>query len=105
MKYINPEIFSTRDELRKSYQSKTPFRYLLIDNFLNEDGAKEIHEEYPAINDDEWDGTTYLDQKNKFQREFKNACVEYSKIFNFNFIHLVSDLKVLWGLVIRGLFK
>ena len=50
MKYIKSEIFSTRDELRKSYQSKTPFRYLVIDNIFNEDAAKEVHEQYPEIN-------------------------------------------------------
>ena len=78
MKYIKPEIFSTRDELRKSYQSKTPFRYLVIDNILNEDGAKEVHEQYPAIKDGEWDGTTYIDQKNKFQKRVfeKNSCMQ-----------------------------
>ena len=65
MKYIKSEIFSTRDELRKSYQSKTPFRYLVIDNIFNEDAAKEVHEQYPEIKQGEWDGTTYIDQKNK----------------------------------------
>ena len=78
MKYIKPEIFSARDELRKSYQSKTPFRYLVIDNILNEDGAKEVHEQYPAIKDGEWDGTTYIDQKNKFEKRVfeKNSCMQ-----------------------------
>jgi Rps23 Pro-64 3,4-dihydroxylase Tpa1-like proline 4-hydroxylase len=78
MKYIKPEIFSARDEWRKSYQSKTPFRYLVIDNILNEDGAKEVYEQYPAIKDGEWDGTTYLDQKNKFQKRVfeKNSCMQ-----------------------------
>jgi Rps23 Pro-64 3,4-dihydroxylase Tpa1-like proline 4-hydroxylase len=55
-------------EIKAAFESKSPFRYVSIDNFLPIETANEIHENYPAINFGEWDGTTYLDQKNKFQK-------------------------------------
>jgi Rps23 Pro-64 3,4-dihydroxylase Tpa1-like proline 4-hydroxylase len=55
-------------EIKASFQAKKPFRYVAIDNFLPEAIANQIHDNYPAVNFGEWDGTTYLDQKNKFQK-------------------------------------
>jgi len=55
-------------EIKADFQSKVPFRYVAIDNFLPIDIAEKIHENYPKVNLGEWDGTTYLDQKNKFQK-------------------------------------
>jgi len=46
-----------------------------------EDKADLIHDNYPTIEVDKWDGKTYLDQKNKFQKtEFdKNSVMD--KVF------------------------
>ena len=55
-------------EIKADFQSKNPFRYVAIDNFLPIDIAEKIHKNYPKVNLGEWDGTTYLDQKNKFQK-------------------------------------
>ncbi len=69
MKYIDLESLQRRlDSLKKEYQSKQPFRYVMFDNFFPEEAAKEILNCYPTIQDGKWDGTTYLDQKNKFQK-------------------------------------
>lgn len=55
-------------EIKADFQSKKPFRYVAIDNFLPEEIADEILNNYPSIEFGEWEGTTYLDQKNKFQK-------------------------------------
>jgi Rps23 Pro-64 3,4-dihydroxylase Tpa1-like proline 4-hydroxylase len=69
MELIN--IKSLRDRLReikKDYQSKKPFRYVMFENFFPSDIAELIYSNYPAIENGKWDGTTFLDQKNKFQK-------------------------------------
>jgi hypothetical protein len=68
MTIFDNKVSSDREKFRASYQSKKPFKYLIIDNALKNSVAQEIHDEYPKITDGEWDGTTYLDQKNKFQK-------------------------------------
>ena len=69
MKFIDlNKIHASRDELHKQYQSKSPHRYLVFDNILNHDAANAIYASYPEINEGVWNNTTYLDQKNKFQK-------------------------------------
>jgi Rps23 Pro-64 3,4-dihydroxylase Tpa1-like proline 4-hydroxylase len=54
--------------LKENFNSKKPFRYLCFENFFKTEMAEEILSHYPSIEDGKWDGTTYLDQKNKFQK-------------------------------------
>lgn len=69
MKYIDLERLNERlDTLKKEFNAKKPFRYLMFDNFYPEDVAEEILAAYPTVEDGKWDGTTYIDQKNKFQK-------------------------------------
>ena len=58
---LSTKLDPSRDELRKKYQSKQPYRYLVFDNKLKHDAANAIHASYPEINEGVWDGTTYLD--------------------------------------------
>ena len=78
MTIFDNKISSDRENFRASYQSKKPFKYLIIDNALKDSIAQEIHDAYPNITDGEWDGTTYLDQKNKFQKTIfeKNSLIQ-----------------------------
>jgi Rps23 Pro-64 3,4-dihydroxylase Tpa1-like proline 4-hydroxylase len=79
MNYINlNNLLASRDNLREKYQSKSPYRYLVFDDILYPDAANTVHDSYPEISDGVWDGTTYLDQKNKFQkRDFEpNSCMQ-----------------------------
>jgi Rps23 Pro-64 3,4-dihydroxylase Tpa1-like proline 4-hydroxylase len=83
MKYIDINNLNvSRDELRKRYQSKQPYRYLVFDNILNHDAANTIHASYPEINEGVWDGTTYLDQKNKFQKRNFEANSPMQNVFD-----------------------
>lgn len=67
--------------IKKDYQSKLPFKYVMFENFFLPDKAEEIYLKYPIIEDGKWDGTTYLDQKNKFQKTEFEANSTMDKVF------------------------
>lgn len=56
------------NELKRDFHSKKPFKYIVFENFFLPDIAEEIYNSYPSIENGKWDGTTYIDQKNKFQK-------------------------------------
>jgi Rps23 Pro-64 3,4-dihydroxylase Tpa1-like proline 4-hydroxylase len=69
MKYLDIEKLQNRlPEIKQDYQSKEPFKYVVFEEFFPPKVAEEIYQNYPKIENDKWDGTTYLDQKNKFQK-------------------------------------
>ncbi|MGD1842817.1 MAG: 2OG-Fe(II) oxygenase [Thermonemataceae bacterium] len=69
MKYIDlPRLNERLDTLKAAFHAKKPFKYLMFDDFFPTPVAEQIHDSYPTIADGQWDGTTYLDQKNKFQK-------------------------------------
>lgn len=93
MKYIDIQKLHARlDSLKKEYHSKTPFKYIVFEDFFPRDIAESIHEEYPTIENGAWDGTTYLDQKNKFQK----TTFEDSSIMTDVFKELNSEPLLEW---------
>jgi Rps23 Pro-64 3,4-dihydroxylase Tpa1-like proline 4-hydroxylase len=69
MEYINiKRLNETLKVIKADYQSKKPFRYVMFENFFVTEKAEVIHSSFPTIEDGKWDGTTYIDQKNKFQK-------------------------------------
>jgi Rps23 Pro-64 3,4-dihydroxylase Tpa1-like proline 4-hydroxylase len=69
MEFINfNSLLERKEAIKAEYQSKKPYRYIMFENFFLPEKADVILENYPAIQDGKWDGTTYLDQKNKFQK-------------------------------------
>lgn len=52
--------------IRANYQGKRPFRWTTLEGFFKPEKAEEILAAYPAISEGKWNGTTYIDQKNKF---------------------------------------
>ena len=100
MAIFNNKLETERESFRSSYQSKKPFRYIIIDDAIKEEIAHKIHDEYPKIIDGEWDGTTYLDQRNKFRKEVfeKNSLMQNvfdelnSKAF-LGWLSYITDIK------------
>ena len=97
MKYIDIENLRTRlPELKNEYQSKQPFRYIVFENFFPNEIAEKILMEYPEISNGQWNGTTYLDQKNKFQKtKFEKGSVMETVFNEFNshrFLNWLNDL-------------
>ena len=93
MKFINFDFLKDQQHvIRQDYQSKSPFRFVMFENFFKNDASEIIYKAYPAISDGKWDGTTYIDQKNKFQKtEF-----EESSVFNTVFSELNSKEFLNW---------
>ena len=55
---------------------------MVFDNILKYDAANTVHDSYPEISQGIWDGKTYRDQKNKFQKRTfeKNSIMQ--KVFD-----------------------
>jgi len=69
MQLINIEDLNARkNEIKHKFQSQKPFKFVTFENFFKLDKAEEILNAYPSIKDGMWDGTTYVDQKNKFRK-------------------------------------
>lgn len=83
MQYINlPLLQQQALTIKNNFNSKKPFRYVAINNFLFDHAADEVLEAYPPVTRGVWDGTTYVQQKNKFvQTKFEEGSVMYN-VFN-----------------------
>ena len=69
LKFIDIDVLNERlDTIKKDFHSKKPFKYVMFENFFPADVAETIYTSYPKIEKGKWDGTTYVDQKNKFQK-------------------------------------
>ena len=83
MRYIDIETLNERlPEIKESYKSKKPFKYVMFENFFSSEIADSIHDNYPEIEYGKWDGTTYLDQKNKFQNTKFEEGSQMGVLFN-----------------------
>ncbi len=61
-------LMDRQQSIKATYQAKQPFRYVMFENFFLPEKAELIYQAYPSITEGKWDGTTYIDQKNKFQK-------------------------------------
>ena len=70
MEFIDFKSLQDRSrQIASDYLSKKPFHYTRFDAFFHSAAADEIYKNYPDIKDGMWDGTTYIDQKNKSARK------------------------------------
>ena len=97
MEFIDIELLNKRlPELKQEFQSKRPFRYLMFDGFFPESVAELVHAEYPKIENGTWNGTTYIDQKNKFQKTEFDAETAMDQVFKeLNSVEFLSWLQEL----------
>lgn len=95
MEFINfNSLLERHSSIKKDYQSKKPFRYVTFENFFSPDKVELIYQNYPAIQDGKWDGTTYLDQKNKFQKtKFEEQSIMDSVFKDLNSIDFLKWLQ------------
>ena len=100
MEYIDFESLQNRsDEIARDFLSKKPFHYTRFDGFFHNSKANEIYENYPDIKDGKWDGTTYVDQKNKFQK----TKFESGSVFDKAFRELNSEPFLRWLESVTGI--
>jgi hypothetical protein len=98
MELINyNKIIGDIDSLRKDWNDKRkPFHYLVYDGFFNPEAAETILKEYPEPTK-EWNGTTYVHQKNKFTlTKFGKDLPVLQQVFDelnsVKFVSLLSDI-------------
>jgi Rps23 Pro-64 3,4-dihydroxylase Tpa1-like proline 4-hydroxylase len=97
MEFIDLKSLNERKkEIKADYQSKKPYRYVMFENFFPPEKAEIIYQNYPTIKDGKWDGTTYIDQKNKFQRtKFdKNSVIDkvLKELNSSEFLNWLQDV-------------
>ena len=82
MEFIDLASLQKRsNEIARDYASKTPFHYTQFDGFFRASVLDEIYKNYPDIKDGQWDGTTYIDQKNKFQKTKFDQGSVFDRVF------------------------
>lgn len=100
MKYINFIGLEERlNTIRDDFQSKKPFHYTMFEDFFRPEVSNLIYEGYPSIEDGRWDSTTYVDQKNKFQK----VTFEEGSIFKSVFQELNSPDFLKWLSSVTGI--
>jgi Rps23 Pro-64 3,4-dihydroxylase Tpa1-like proline 4-hydroxylase len=83
MEFIDFESLEKRkQEIKADFQSKKPFRYVMFESFFSPQKAEEIYQLYPKVGDGMWDGTTYINQKNKFQKSKFEAGSVLQRLFD-----------------------
>lgn len=90
------------DDFKRGWSSKTPFRYVIIDDFLPSDYAEEILASYPQPDVEGWDNTTYIHQKKKLTRR-SGFPVPISRFFSLTasreFRQLISEISGIPNLI------
>jgi Rps23 Pro-64 3,4-dihydroxylase Tpa1-like proline 4-hydroxylase len=100
MEFIDFESLQKRQhEIKRDFHEKIPFKYVVLDVFFKQKAAELIHQNYPVIQDGLWDGTTYINQKNKF----KKSEFEAGSIFQSVFDELNSQEFMQWLEQISGI--
>ncbi len=97
MEFIDIESLRSRSAtIKKDFQSKQPFKYTAFEEIFKKPMVEVIYNGYPSIQYGTWDGTTYIDQKNKFQKsEFDKGSL-FDKVFNelnsAEFLHWLEEV-------------
>lgn len=100
MDYIDFESLTRRtSEIKNDFNSKKPFRFTMFEGFFKPEKAQIIYSQYPEIKDGTWDGTTYIDQKNKFQK----TKFESGSVFERAFAELNSAEFLKWLEAVTGI--
>ena len=71
-KNMNLNFNKTIFELKKQWEESEPFHHIVIDNFLPEDIANQVAEEFPDADSDFW-----YEYSNPL--EIKKACSDWNK--------------------------
>ncbi len=59
-------LLAREKALREEFHAKQPFHYLRLENLVFEERARQIHEEFPPIDPENWVDSNGLHQKNKW---------------------------------------
>ena len=88
---INSSSFSTKIEDLKVYFDRKPFKYVVIDDFLDKNVAESILEEFPEVNRD-WVDARGLHTKNKWTQPLVEENIAYDFYKKINSTEFLSTL-------------
>jgi len=90
------KLNSEKNEIHRFFNGQSPFRYVIIEDFFQKEKAEALLAQYPTISDGKWDGTTYIDQKNKFQKTIfeKDSLVQqcFDELNGTTFCQWLNDI-------------
>lgn len=93
LEYINASLLESEfSRIKGNFNTAKPFRFVSFDGIFNPEMAEKIHAEYPKIEEGKWDGSTYVNQKNKFQK----TRFESGSILQNVFAELNSPIFLAW---------
>ena len=105
MNFLNKSVIENLENFNQKFLSKKPFKYVVIENFIEEPIAKKIYDSYPEIdvNSSNWNGTTYINQKNKFcKTQFEENSILYELFKELNseaFLKILSKITFIPNLI------
>ena len=98
MKLLNNKVLNNINKIKEDFLAKKPFKYTVIEEFFDSELAEKIYQSYPEIDLDNksWDGTTYLDQRNKFTKTkfTKNSILNnvFSSLNSSDFLEKIETI-------------
>ena len=99
------KLISNKAALKEQWEdSRKPFKYLVYDGFFKPDAAEDILSAYPNVETGNWNGTTYVNQKNKFALtkfgiEYPVLQTAFDEFNGSEFLKIVSEITGIEGLV------
>ncbi len=99
MEYINYSLLETKKEqLHKEWHEAKPFHYIVFEDFFTPEAAALLLKNYPTIEGEGWDNTTYINQRNKFtMTKFANPAIGQA-FEEFNSAKLLKIIEYITGI-------
>lgn len=100
MEFVNIELLQQRKgEIARFFNEQKPFRYVVIENFFLHNAAEKIYNKYPLPDAQEWNATTYIDQRRKFIKNKFSETDLFNKVFQeLHSTELIAYLQEISGI-------
>ncbi len=92
---LNSDLLSFKEK----FQNQQPFNFLFLNNFFKQEMAELLLEQYPSIDQGDWKGITYMNQKNKFELSDFHSLPIFQSVFDeLNSQEFIEWLQKLTGI-------
>lgn len=103
MDFINYSLLeSKKEQLHKEWHAAQPFHYIVFEDFFTPKAAELILQNYPTTEQDGWDNTTYINQRNKFSMtKFTNPVIQqaFNELNSAKLLQIVEYITGIQNLV------
>jgi len=96
-----PSLLNREETLRREFGSRSPFKYVVIENFLLAEHARRIYSEFPPIDKKSWVDGNGLHTKNKWAMPCVAGTVAdrfYSEVNSADFLEFMVRITGIQGL-------